>query len=203
MDEPLDKKTIDRIERLSLQQIVALESKYFKVLTCDFDERYARLILSKVTDIGDQRKLLDAIRKGFDYCYIDFNSFNYERELPSYFEDWDNALAFGDVFLQDQPVERSLGLHCPGIAATLDAACHIVGKNLVQGGAEFHEPDGVYLVEVSPRIRRHIQQQQGIAAHAFVVDFQQVLHAFHLVIFRGSPEPARADGNIRFGRNPV
>ena len=97
MDEPLDKKTIDRIERLSLQQIVALESKYFKVLTCDFDERYARLILSKVTDIGDQRKLLDAIRKGFDYCYTDYNGFNYERELPSYFEDWDNALAFGET----------------------------------------------------------------------------------------------------------
>ena len=96
MTEPLDKKTTDRIERLSPQQIVELEPKYIKALTCDFDERYARLILSKVTNISDQRLLLDAIRNGFDYHYIDFNG-NYERDIPPYFEEWDNALAFGET----------------------------------------------------------------------------------------------------------
>lgn len=44
--DPLDKKTTDRINRLSAQQIIELESKYIKSLTCDFDERYSRLILS-------------------------------------------------------------------------------------------------------------------------------------------------------------
>lgn len=97
MDEQLDKKTIDRIERLSPQQIVELESKYIKVLTCDFDERYSRLILSKVTNNGDQRTLLDAIKKGFDYSYLDYSGFNYTRDIPSYFDDWDNALAFGET----------------------------------------------------------------------------------------------------------
>ncbi len=94
--EPLDKKTTDRIERLSPQQIVELEPKYIKTLTCDFDERYARLILSKVTNIGNQRKLLDSIKKGFDYSYTDFNGY-YERDIPPYFEEWDNALAFGET----------------------------------------------------------------------------------------------------------
>jgi hypothetical protein len=97
MDEKLDKKTIDRIERLSPQQIADLEPKYIKVLTCDFDERYSRLILSKVTNIGNQRTLLDAIKKGFDYSYLDYSGFNYTRDIPSYFDDWDNALAFGET----------------------------------------------------------------------------------------------------------
>lgn len=98
MTEPLDKKTTDRIERLSPQQIVELEPKYIKTLTCDFDERYVRLILSKVTNSSDQKKLLDAIKQGFDYFHIDFNGY-YERdiELPPYFEEWDDALAFGEI----------------------------------------------------------------------------------------------------------
>ena len=95
MIEPLDKKTIDRIERLSLQQIVELDPKYIKALTCNFDERYSRLILSKVTNISDQKILLETIRQGFDYSYMDINGY-YERDIPPYFEEWDNALAFGE-----------------------------------------------------------------------------------------------------------
>ena len=96
MTELLDKKTIDRIERLSPQQIVELKPQYIKALTCDFDERYSRLILSKGTNISHQQILLDVIRKGFDYIYTDFNGY-YERAIPPYFEEWDNALAFGET----------------------------------------------------------------------------------------------------------
>jgi hypothetical protein len=103
MIEPLDKKTTDRIERLSPQQIVELDPKYIKTLTCDFDERCSRLILSKVTNISNQKKLLDAIKQGFDYCYMDFNGY-YERdiEIPSYFEEWDDALAFGETITAEE-----------------------------------------------------------------------------------------------------
>ncbi len=104
MDEKLDKKTIDRIERLSPQQIADLEPKYIKVLTCDFDERYSRLILSKVTNIGNQRTLLDAIKKGFDYSYLDYSGFNYTRDIPSYFDEWDNALAFGETITTEEKI---------------------------------------------------------------------------------------------------
>ena len=61
----LDKKTLDRINRLSCQQILELKVKYIKMLTCDFDERYARLVVSKGSTSKQQKEMLDVIEKSF------------------------------------------------------------------------------------------------------------------------------------------
>lgn len=105
--EPLDKKTKDRINRLSAQQIIELGDKYIKSLTCDFDERCSRLILSKASNPSDQRELLHAITKSFDHLYIGLNGY-YKREIPQYFEDWDNALAFGEIITSEQEAQPSI-----------------------------------------------------------------------------------------------
>lgn len=98
--KPLDRKAIERINRLSGQQIEGLEPKYIKTLTCDFDEHYARLVISKGTILIEQRRLLDAIYDSFKTLYLDYDQFGEEfmtRDFPEYFNEWDNALAFGEL----------------------------------------------------------------------------------------------------------
>ena len=58
-------------------------------------------------------------------------------------------------------------------------------------------------MQAAPGVRRHVQQQQGVAPHALVVNLQELVHAFHLVVLGFSPEPAGADGDICFGRYPL
>lgn len=97
---PLDAKTLERINRLSCQQIEGLEPKHIKVLTRDFNERYVRHVISKGTTPSDQRRLLDAIVKGFRQLNLDYDTFGNEYltcEPPAYLEDLDSALAFGEL----------------------------------------------------------------------------------------------------------
>lgn len=103
--KPLNRKTIERIERLSGQQIAELKPKHMKDLTRHFDERCARLIMAKGQSTADQQTLLDAMRNCFNNLYTNYDSFGnefLEEPMPSWFEEWDSALAFGELIQVDQ-----------------------------------------------------------------------------------------------------
>ena len=113
--DALDKKTLDRINRLSCQQIVALKPKYIKTLTCDFDERYARLVVSKGNTTDEQRELLNAIIDGHRQLYVQYDSFGaefMEVDPPSYFEEWDSAIAFAELItpIADMPQTAQIAM---------------------------------------------------------------------------------------------
>jgi hypothetical protein len=100
----LDKKTLDRINRLSCQQIMNLQPRYIKILTCDFDERYARLVVSKGSTIEEQKKMLDFIQDSFDKLFQGLDAYGdtiLTRDYPSYFEEWECAFAFDELVTPD------------------------------------------------------------------------------------------------------
>jgi hypothetical protein len=100
VNNTLDKKTLDRINRLSCQQIMDLSPRFIKVLTCDFDERYARLVVSKGSTSEEQNNMLDVIKNCFYESYKERDVFGYEtlpRDYPSYFEEWECAFAFDEL----------------------------------------------------------------------------------------------------------
>ena len=79
----------------------------------------------------------------------------------------------------------------------------IGGENRIERRPEFQQPEGIDRVDATACVGRHVEQQQRIAAHAFIIDFQELPDAFYLRRFRSAPEPAGPDGNIRFGRSPM
>lgn len=100
----LDKKTLERINRLSCQQIIDLQPKYINSLTCGFDERYARLVVAKGSSINEQRELLYAIIASHKYVnteYDDFGGSYISGDTPAYFEEWDISLAFNELITSD------------------------------------------------------------------------------------------------------
>lgn len=95
VNEPLERKTLERIERLSGQQIAELKPKYMQALTHNFDERYARLVMSKGQSTADQQTLFDAMSNCYKVLYSNIDSFGneyLEEPMPSWFDEWDNAL---------------------------------------------------------------------------------------------------------------
>ena len=105
----LDKKTLDRINRLSCQQIMDLRDKYIKMLTCDFDERYARLVVSKGSTSKQQKEMLDVIEKSFYNSYTGYDSYGDEiltRNVPSYFEEWECSFAFDELITPEADIPQ-------------------------------------------------------------------------------------------------
>ena len=104
VNNALDKKTLDRINRLSCQQIIDLQPKYLKALTCDFDERYVRLVVSKGSTPADQRILLDALIEGFKDINTEYDGFGNSYmscSIPEFFIEWDSAIAFEELITAD------------------------------------------------------------------------------------------------------
>lgn len=109
VNEPLERKTLERIERLSGQQIAELKPKYMQALTHNFDERYARLVMSKGQSTADQQTLFDAMSNCYKVLYSNIDSFGneyLEEPMPSWFDEWDNALAFGELIQEERPSQQ-------------------------------------------------------------------------------------------------
>ena len=90
-----DAKTVERIKRLSPQQITDLEPRHIKKLTHDFEEQYARMIVEKVSSPQDQAQLLYVLKKTFNDLYYEGEwngEYQYSRDYPTYFDRWDTEI---------------------------------------------------------------------------------------------------------------
>lgn len=100
IQEPLDRKSVERIQRLTCQEIQELKPEHLMKLTHDFDERYSRLVVVKGCSIAEQKALLEVLWRDFENRHIsDYwnNEPQYDRECPVFFGDWDFALAVGEM----------------------------------------------------------------------------------------------------------
>ena len=117
-----------------------------------------------------------------------------------------DPLTQGNVLTQHYAVEKFLlfqpqFVHRP--FAVLSNPCafgQIVGEGLFPQRPELHKHSRVHSRNTPAGIRRHVQEQHGIASDAL----QPYLHQFRsaLRLFGSLPEPAGTYRNIRLGRNP-
>ena len=52
-------------------------------------------------------------------------------------------------------------------------------------------------------VRRNVQKQKSIASCAIEVYIHEFVHALYALVLAFPPEPARTDGDVCFGRNPI
>ena len=65
-EESLDPKDVDCIKQLDIDKLLAMKASHLEKLTHDFDESYAKIVMSIAKNPQEQRKLLDALKKAFD-----------------------------------------------------------------------------------------------------------------------------------------
>ena len=68
-EESLDPKDVDCIKQLDIDKLLAMKASHLEKLTHDFDESYAKIVMSIAKNPQEQRKLLDALKKAFDSCH--------------------------------------------------------------------------------------------------------------------------------------
>ena len=76
----------------------------------------------------------------------------------------------------------------------------VVAENAVEGFAQLHEAEGVGGGDEAAGVRRDVEQEEGVASHAGVIDIEKFLQAFGLL--GGMVEPAGTDGDIGLGWYP-
>lgn len=105
----LDAKSVNRIKNTTIKNIIEMEAKHLQRLSHDFDERYARLIITKGKIVSDQNKILEALRDAFEEIYGDsynYDTQQYDVEYPTFFDEWDYDLSCGEM-IEANPTSTS------------------------------------------------------------------------------------------------
>lgn len=97
--DSFDQKFQKRISAITCGvQVAGMSAHSLKVLTNDFEEKYVQQLIGKSDAPADQLTILEAIRKAFDDIHLDgfeYGMPNYDREIPSYFEQFHLDLELG------------------------------------------------------------------------------------------------------------
>lgn len=120
-----------------------------------------------------------------------------------------HSLASADVLLKHKDVYRRRFIelvlaYIPrlGVPQGGPVLYEISPESLLKVSGELSESDGIGLVDMSPAVRRNVQQKHRVAAHRLVVDVREFFQALDLRVLLRVVEPARTDGYIDLRRIP-
>ncbi len=112
------------------------------------------------------------------------------------------------------PIRALVAIDELGGAESRITAAHVTGvqpgrarqvrsERCVQVPSHGFERRHVVLVDQSAAIGRQVQQQARAAPHRDVIQLNHILRSSHQAVLAGVIEPARPDGHVAFGRNPM
>ena len=125
-EEPLVPKDVVSIKQLDINNLLAMKASHLEKLTHNFDERYAKIVMSKAKNPQEQRKILDALKKAFDSChYVPSgwgDEYYYNCPVPPYLDEkgWDYLLTvYGNILFEEEKGNPQLAEIAPIPAPTL------------------------------------------------------------------------------------